>query len=93
MAIRFAAIGFAHNHIFGMCQILLDAGAELVSFYDTEPERIAQFSERYPQAQQAESLVNAYVTDSRICVKKCCRTPVRHHRHMKLRGRLGQLAR
>lgn len=56
MTIRFAAIGFAHNHIFGMCEALLNAGAELVRFYDTEPERIAQFSERFPQAQQAESI-------------------------------------
>ena len=67
MTIRFAAIGFAHPHIYGICEALLNAGAELVSFYDTEPERIATFSERYPQAQQAES-IEAILEDERIQV-------------------------
>lgn len=56
MTIRFSAIGFAHNHIFNQVKVLLAAGAELVSFYDDVPARVALFTERYPQAQQAESI-------------------------------------
>jgi predicted dehydrogenase len=35
---------------------LLDAGAEFVSFYAAEPELIAQFAPKYPQAKQASSI-------------------------------------
>lgn len=56
MTIRIAAIGFAHGHIYNQVDALVDAGAELVSFYDDEPERIQQFSTRYPQAKQANSI-------------------------------------
>lgn len=56
MSIRFSAIGFAHGHITGQVQVMLDAGAELVSFYDVEPERVAKFKERFPQGEQVESI-------------------------------------
>ncbi|MGJ3237142.1 MAG: Gfo/Idh/MocA family protein [Anaerolineae bacterium] len=56
MSIRFGAVGFAHNHIFNMVEVLCAAGAELVSFYDETPERVALFAERFPQAQQSESV-------------------------------------
>ena len=55
MSIRFAAIGLNHGHIYGMCNILLDAGAELVGFYASEPELATPFAERYPQAKLARS--------------------------------------
>jgi len=53
--IRFAAIGLNHGHIFGQTDILLGAGAELVSFYAPEPELVAMYSGRYPQAKLAAS--------------------------------------
>lgn len=53
--IRFAAIGLNHDHIFGMTQLLLDAGAELVWVYAEEPELRDAYRQRYPQAQAAES--------------------------------------
>lgn len=53
--IRFAAIGLNHFHIYGQAQMLLDAGAELVSFFAVEPELIAPFSKEYPQARLAGS--------------------------------------
>jgi predicted dehydrogenase len=58
MTIRFAANGFAHNHIYNQVICLLEAGAELVSFYDTDEDedRIAQFTERFPQAKRANSV-------------------------------------
>lgn len=53
--IRFAAIGLNHGHIFGQTDILLGAGAELVSFYAPEPELTAMYSGRYPHATLASS--------------------------------------
>lgn len=56
MTVRFSAIGFAHSHIYGQVSTLLEAGAELVSFYDDEEHRIAEFQGKFPQAQRAESI-------------------------------------
>jgi predicted dehydrogenase len=67
MSIRFAAIGFAHSHIYGQVDILRDSGASLVSFWDDSPERIAAFTERYPEAVQAPS-IEAILEDSSIQV-------------------------
>ena len=39
--IRFAAIGLNHNHIYGQARMLLEAGAELVSYFAEEPELAA----------------------------------------------------
>jgi predicted dehydrogenase len=56
MKIRFAAIGFDHGHIFGQTECLLRAGAELVSYWDDDPERIQQFNQRFPQGEMARSI-------------------------------------
>ena len=56
MSIRFSAIGFEHGHIYGQVKVMLDAGAELVSFYDTDEERIAMFTGAFPQGKRAESI-------------------------------------
>lgn len=53
--LRFAAIGLNHGHIYGQVHALLQAGAELVSFYAKEPDLVAKFSEVYPQAKLARS--------------------------------------
>ena len=53
--IRFSVIGINHGHIYGQTNLLLKAGAELVSFYAKEPDLSAQFSETYPQARQVSS--------------------------------------
>lgn len=54
-SIRFSAIGLNHNHIYGQTNLLLRAGAELVSFYALEPELVAQYSQAFPQARLARS--------------------------------------
>jgi predicted dehydrogenase len=54
--IRFAAIGLNHPHIYDQVDCLLRAGAELVWFYATEPDLIAGFTARYPQAKLARSI-------------------------------------
>src|SRR5438309_552381 len=45
--VRIGVIGANHNHIYGMTDQLLDAGAELVSFYVPEPDLAAQFATRH----------------------------------------------
>ncbi len=67
MSIRFAAIGFAHNHIYGQVDILRHAGATLVSYYDDSPKRIAAFAKVYPDAVQAPS-IEAILEDPSIHV-------------------------
>ncbi len=52
---RFAAIGLDHGHIFGMCNGLVEAGAELVSVYDPDPAKVAEFCKTYPGVKTARS--------------------------------------
>ncbi len=56
MNIRFAAIGFDHPHIFGQAQCLVDAGAQLVSYWDSDPAQIEKFQQMFPQGRLAESV-------------------------------------
>lgn len=51
---RFAAMHLDHGHIYGMCNGLIEAGAELVKVYDPDPEKVAKFIKTYPQAQAAK---------------------------------------
>ncbi len=48
--IRFAAIGLNHGHIYGQTGLLLNAGAELVSFYSAEDDLAQEYSSRFDQA-------------------------------------------
>lgn len=54
-SIRFSAIGLNHGHIYGQVNLLLRAGAELISFYAAEPDLAAAFGEIYPQARLVHS--------------------------------------
>jgi predicted dehydrogenase len=62
--IRFAAIGLNHGHIYGQVNLLLRAGAELVSFFATEPDLVAQFAKTYPQAKLANNAQEILEDDS-----------------------------
>jgi predicted dehydrogenase len=53
--IRFAAIGLNHGHINGQVETVIRGGGELVSFFAKEPDLIAAFSKRFPQAKLARS--------------------------------------
>ncbi len=53
--LRFSAIGINHDHIYGQVNLLLRAGAELVSFYAKEPDLAARFSQVFPQAALART--------------------------------------
>lgn len=50
-----AAMRLDHGHIYGMCNGLTEAGAEVKWVYDPNPERVAKFIEAYPEAKAAES--------------------------------------
>ena len=52
---RFAAIGLDHGHIYGMCNGLREAGAELVAVYDPDPLKVAAFIKAYPGISAASS--------------------------------------
>jgi len=62
--LRFAAIGLDHGHIYGMCNGLLEAGAELVSVYDPDPEKVAAFCNTYEQVKIASSEADILHDDS-----------------------------
>ena len=51
--VRFGVVGINHNHIYGMSDQLLEAGAELVSFFAPEEDLAAEFGRRYPKARRA----------------------------------------
>ena len=52
---RFAAIGLDHGHIYGMCNGLREAGAELVAVYDPDPKKVLAFIQAYPGVRSARS--------------------------------------
>src|SRR2546422_1289239 len=52
-AVRFAVIGVNHDHIYAQTDLLVRAGAELVSFFAEEPDLAARFGQRYPRATPA----------------------------------------
>ena len=51
----FAAVGLDHGHIYGMCNGLLEAGAQLRWVYDPDPVKVGQFQARYPDVKAARS--------------------------------------
>ena len=53
--LRFAAIGLNHGHINSQVASVIRGGGELVSFFAIEPDLIAAFSKRFPQARLARS--------------------------------------
>jgi predicted dehydrogenase len=53
--VKFAAIGLNHGHINGQCESVIRGGGELVSFFAIEPDLIAAFQKRFPNAVLARS--------------------------------------
>jgi predicted dehydrogenase len=52
----FAAVALDHGHIYGQCNGLIEAGAELRWVYDPDPAQVAAFCRTYPQARPAPNL-------------------------------------
>lgn len=71
---RFAAIGLDHGHITGMCNGLIEAGAELAWVYDLDPARVAAFQATFPQAQAAASEAQI-LDDPAIRLVACAAVP------------------
>ena len=53
--IRFSAININHAHIYSQTDTLLEAGAEMVSFYSKESDLAAAYASKYPQARRTSS--------------------------------------
>ena len=51
-----AAVGLDHNHIYGMCQGLVEAGASVEMVFDPDPDKVAVFRQKFPSAGVAKSL-------------------------------------
>jgi predicted dehydrogenase len=51
----FAATHLEHGHIYGQCNGLLEAGAELKWVYDPDPAKVEAFRAKYPQVKVARS--------------------------------------
>ena len=54
-SVRFGVIGLNHGHIYGQSEAVIRNGGQLISFFAKEPELIAAFSKRYPDAKLARS--------------------------------------
>ncbi len=52
---RFAAVRLDHGHIFGMCNGLIEAGAELACVYDPDEAKIEDFRKSFPNVAVASS--------------------------------------
>ncbi len=53
--IKFGVIGLNHGHINGQTDAVLRGGGELVSVFAKEPDLLAEFVKRFPQAKPARS--------------------------------------
>ncbi|HYD82811.1 MAG TPA: Gfo/Idh/MocA family oxidoreductase, partial [Opitutus sp.] len=51
----FAAAFLEHGHIYGQCNGLIEAGAELRWVYDADPKKVEAFREKYPHVRVARS--------------------------------------
>ena len=52
----FAATHLDHGHIYGQCNGLIEAGAELKWVYDSDPARVEAFQAQFPSVKVARSL-------------------------------------
>ena len=50
---KIAVIGLNHGHIYGMCNGMTGAGADLKWVYDPDPEKVKAFQKAFPQARAA----------------------------------------
>ncbi len=53
--VAFGVIGLAHGHIYGMCDGLVKAGAQMKYVYDPDEKHIAAFIKQFPWVQVCDS--------------------------------------
>lgn len=63
----FAVIGLEHGHIGGMCNGLMEAGADLKWIYDPDPNKADAYLAKYPQAKRARSEAEI-LNDDEVCL-------------------------
>src|SRR5215217_6684189 len=61
----FAAAHLDHGHIYGQCNGLIEAGAELKWVYDPDPKKVEAFIGKYPRVKGARSL-DEILEDSQV---------------------------
>ena len=54
-SIRFGVVGTNHRHIYGQVSCLTNAGAQFVSFFETDKALAEEFAQRYPDVRRARS--------------------------------------
>lgn len=54
-SIKFAVCGMSHDHIYGMVGAIQRGGGILVSVYGAEPDKLATFAKRFPDAKVVKS--------------------------------------
>lgn len=62
--IKFAVCGMSHDHVHGMIGAIERGGGELVAYWGAEPDKLAAFRKRYPNAREAKTqdeIINADV--------------------------------
>ena len=59
-----AAVSLDHGHIYGMCNGLVEAGAQLKWVYDPDPAKVAAFLKVFPKAKAARSEEEVFSDDS-----------------------------
>ncbi|TJY42420.1 Gfo/Idh/MocA family oxidoreductase [Cohnella pontilimi] len=69
-----AAVSLDHGHIYGMCNGLMEAGANVKWVYDPDPLKVKAFVERFPQAKAAASLEQV-LNDEEVRVIACAAIP------------------
>jgi len=63
---KVAAIGLDHGHIYGMCNGLSEAGAEIVLVYDPDPEKAEAFRQSFPGVRVAGSEQEVLESDVKL---------------------------
>ena len=63
--LRFGVIGINHGHINGQVEAVLRGGGELVAVYAKEPDLLAAFTKRFPQAKVARASTRSSRTSRR----------------------------
>ena len=61
---QIGVVGLDHGHIYGMCNGLTEAGAEVRLVYDRDPGKLAHFVDRYPGARAARSEMEVLENES-----------------------------
>ena len=69
-------IGLDHGHIYGMCNGLTEAGAEIYRVYDPDPAKVEAFRKQFPEARAARGEAEI-LEDSDIKLIASAPVPVR----------------